>query len=67
MASLAKALTGAGVRTHVDDRVDVGFGRRSIEWELKGVPELCRYRADLDPHQGACFGSAFCWQEELMS
>jgi prolyl-tRNA synthetase len=38
VASLAKALTGAGVRTHVDDRVDVGFGRRSIEWELKGVP-----------------------------
>ncbi|CAN5750798.1 proline--tRNA ligase [soil metagenome] len=38
VASLAKALTGAGVRNHIDDRVDVGFGRRSIEWELKGVP-----------------------------
>ena len=38
VASLARALTGAGVRTVVDDRVDVGFGRRSIEWELKGVP-----------------------------
>ncbi len=37
-ASLAGALTSAGVRTLVDDRTDVGFGRRSVDWELKGVP-----------------------------
>jgi prolyl-tRNA synthetase len=37
-ASLARALAGAGVRASVDDRIDVGFGRRSVDWELKGVP-----------------------------
>jgi len=28
----------AGVRVRVDDRVDIQFGRRAIDWELKGVP-----------------------------
>ncbi|CAN5230434.1 proline--tRNA ligase [soil metagenome] len=37
-ASLGRALAGAGVRVTVDDRIDVGFGRRSVDWELKGVP-----------------------------
>ena len=27
-----------GIRVRLDDRVDTGFGRRSIDWELKGVP-----------------------------
>lgn len=31
-------LRGAGVRAVVDDRVDVPFGRRVVDWELKGVP-----------------------------
>lgn len=31
-------LTAAGVRVHVDDRTDVPFGRRAVDWELKGVP-----------------------------
>jgi prolyl-tRNA synthetase len=26
------------VRVQLDDRVDTGFGRRAVEWELKGVP-----------------------------
>ena len=37
-ASLGRALSGAGVRVVVDDHIDVGFGRRSVDWELKGVP-----------------------------
>lgn len=43
-AVLAKAreigdrLAGAGVRVRVDDRTDVPFGRRAVDWELKGVP-----------------------------
>ncbi len=37
-ASLAAELAGAGVRVKLDDRVDTGFGRRAVEWELKGVP-----------------------------
>jgi prolyl-tRNA synthetase len=37
-ASLAAELAGAGVRVRYDDRVDTGFGRRAVEWELKGVP-----------------------------
>jgi prolyl-tRNA synthetase len=31
-------LRAAGVRVHVDDRTDVPFGRRAVDWELKGVP-----------------------------
>ncbi|MGW1363095.1 proline--tRNA ligase [Streptomyces chartreusis] len=31
-------LRAAGVRVHVDDRTDTPFGRRAVEWELKGVP-----------------------------
>jgi prolyl-tRNA synthetase len=36
-AALAKQLEAAGVRTHLDNR-DAPFGRRAVEWELKGVP-----------------------------
>jgi prolyl-tRNA synthetase len=28
----------AGVRTHLDARTHTSFGRRSVDWELKGVP-----------------------------
>ena len=31
-------LSAAGVRVEVDDRTDVPFGRRAVDWELKGVP-----------------------------
>ena len=31
-------LRSAGVRVHVDDRTDIPFGRRAVDWELKGVP-----------------------------
>jgi prolyl-tRNA synthetase len=31
-------LRTAGVRVAVDDRVDTPFGRRAVDWELKGVP-----------------------------
>jgi prolyl-tRNA synthetase len=37
-ATLTAELVGAGVRTELDARVDVGFGRRATDWELKGVP-----------------------------
>jgi prolyl-tRNA synthetase len=36
--ALGERLTEAGVRVHVDDRTDVPFGRRAVDWELKGVP-----------------------------
>lgn len=32
------ALQAAGIRVHVDDRTDTPFGRRAVDWELKGVP-----------------------------
>ncbi len=35
---LAAELRERGVRARVDDRTDQGFGRRSTDWELKGVP-----------------------------
>lgn len=31
-------LKAAGVRVRVDDRTDIPFGRRAVDWELKGVP-----------------------------
>ncbi|TDC22081.1 proline--tRNA ligase [Streptomyces sp. 8K308] len=35
---IGAALTAAGIRTEVDDRTDTPFGRRAVDWELKGVP-----------------------------
>src|SRR4051812_10097721 len=35
---LAAELRAAGVRVELDARIDVSFGRRSTDWELKGVP-----------------------------
>ncbi|MFD7922613.1 proline--tRNA ligase [Streptomyces sp. NPDC059740] len=33
-----RRLREAGVRVQVDERTDVPFGRRAVDWELKGVP-----------------------------
>ncbi|MFF7143001.1 proline--tRNA ligase [Streptomyces sp. SID2888] len=35
---LGDRLKAAGVRVQVDDRTDTPFGRRAVDWELKGVP-----------------------------
>ncbi|MFF4157240.1 proline--tRNA ligase [Streptomyces sp. NPDC001678] len=35
---LGDVLKAAGVRVQVDDRTDTPFGRRAVDWELKGVP-----------------------------
>ncbi len=35
---LAAELRAGDVRVVVDERVDIPFGRRAVEWELKGVP-----------------------------
>ncbi len=37
-AQLAAELVEAGIRTELDIRTDVSFGRRVVGWELKGVP-----------------------------
>ncbi len=37
-AALADELRAAGLRVDLDARVDTGFGRRAVEWEIKGVP-----------------------------
>ncbi len=36
--ALVGDLVTHGVRARLDDRTEVGFGRRSVGWELKGVP-----------------------------
>ncbi|MFE9095488.1 proline--tRNA ligase [Streptomyces sp. NPDC007264] len=36
--AIGERLTAAGIRVHVDDRTDTPFGRRAVDWELKGVP-----------------------------
>jgi prolyl-tRNA synthetase len=35
---LVAELKAAGHRARLDARVDISFGRRAVEWELKGVP-----------------------------
>jgi prolyl-tRNA synthetase len=42
---LGDELREAGVRVDVDARVDTPFGRRAVDWELKGVP----VRVELGP------------------
>jgi prolyl-tRNA synthetase len=42
---LGDAIAAAGARVEVDDDVHTGFGRRAVDWELKGVP----LRIDLGP------------------
>ena len=37
-AALAAELKGAGHRVELDDRVDQSFGRRAVDWELRGAP-----------------------------
>ncbi len=48
-AALAAELGDAGIRARLDDRVETGFGRRAVEWELKGVP----VRLDVGPRDVA--------------
>ncbi|MFD8388970.1 proline--tRNA ligase [Streptomyces sp. NPDC059680] len=36
--AIGDRLREAGVRVDVDDRTDVPYGRRAVDWELKGVP-----------------------------
>ena len=36
--AIASDLRSSGLRVRLDDRVETSFGRRSVEWELKGVP-----------------------------
>jgi prolyl-tRNA synthetase len=36
--ALLADLTAAGHRARLDTRTDTSFGRRSVDWELKGVP-----------------------------
>jgi prolyl-tRNA synthetase len=37
-AALTEELKATGVRAQLDDRVETGFGRRAVDWELKGAP-----------------------------
>ena len=37
-SALVDELRAAGRRVRLDDRVSTSFGRRAVEWELKGVP-----------------------------
>jgi prolyl-tRNA synthetase len=44
-ARVVDDLRVAGVRVQLDDRVEIPFGRRAVDWELKGVP----VRVELGP------------------
>jgi prolyl-tRNA synthetase len=45
--TLAGKLRADGVRAHVDARFHLSFGRRTVDWELKGVPA----RIELGPRE----------------
>jgi prolyl-tRNA synthetase len=36
--SLANDLASSGIRARLDDRLGTSFGRRAVDWEIKGVP-----------------------------
>jgi prolyl-tRNA synthetase len=42
-------LRAAGIRVELDDRTAISFGRRAVEWEMKGVP----VRIELGPRDVA--------------
>ena len=46
---LVAELKGLGVKVELDARGDISFGRRSVDWELKGVP----VRLDVGPRDVA--------------
>ncbi|MHB8670032.1 MAG: proline--tRNA ligase [Acidimicrobiales bacterium] len=52
-AALMAELADSGVRTELDARTEISFGRRAVEWELKGVP----VRVEIGPRDLAA-GSA---------
>jgi prolyl-tRNA synthetase len=52
-AAVTNELRAVGVRAELDDRLDVNFGRRAVEWELKGIP----VRVEIGPRDLAA-GSA---------
>ncbi|HUQ62777.1 MAG TPA: proline--tRNA ligase [Acidimicrobiales bacterium] len=37
-AAITEELRAAGTRVELDNRTDTNFGRRAVEWELKGIP-----------------------------
>lgn len=45
--TLTDELIQAGHRVKLDDRTDTSFGRRAVDWELKGVP----LRIDMGPRE----------------
>jgi prolyl-tRNA synthetase len=45
--ALVADLAGCGRRARLDDRTGTGFGRRSVDWELKGVP----VRVEMGPRE----------------
>jgi prolyl-tRNA synthetase len=46
---LERELASTGLRVRVDDRTDLGLGRRLTDWELKGVP----VRVEIGPREFA--------------
>lgn len=59
-AALAAELGERGVRVRLDDRVDVSFGRRAVDWELKGVP----VRVEIGPRDVAAGAAAVVRRDE---
>jgi len=45
--TVVEDLKAVGLRVRLDDRTGTGFGRRSIDWELKGVP----VRVEMGPRE----------------
>ncbi|MGH9106684.1 MAG: proline--tRNA ligase [Acidimicrobiales bacterium] len=55
-ASLAQALRAAGHRVELDVRTELSFGRRVVDWELKGVP----VRIEIGPRDLAAGTAVLC-------
>ncbi|HYA45403.1 MAG TPA: proline--tRNA ligase [Acidimicrobiales bacterium] len=57
---LATALRAAGLRVELDARTQLSFGRRVVDWELKGVP----LRIEIGPRDLAAGSAVLCRRDD---
>ena len=57
-AALAEQLRAAGIRVELDVRTDLSFGRRVVDWELKGVPVRVEVGPGTWPQARWCYRGA---------
>ena len=57
-AALTEQLRAAGMRVELDVRTDLSFGRRVVNWELKGIPVRVEVGPETWPRARSCYTGA---------